>query len=85
MKKILKKYGVYLALIASIGLYIGERSLPTVEKEHRVDLNNDGRNDLIMEKGYSFYPRYEVFINTDQGPVRNTTFSRDEISSKLNK
>ena len=61
-----------------------ERYIPKVNITHRIDVNDDGIEDEIREWGYSFYPRYEVFIQGSEGLSRDTTFSRKDITSKLN-
>ena len=72
-----------IALAGSLILYNLERNL-AIEKVHRIDLNNDGREDVIKEIGYTFYKRYEVFIQDNQdGFYRDTTFSKNEILSKI--
>lgn len=80
----LKNKSVLIALGISYLLYGAERALPTVSANHSLDLNGDGRPDIITEEGYTFFPRYEVYIQGNDGKfVRDKSFSRKEITSKL--
>ena len=77
---------VLFAFSASLMLYGIERSLPTIEAKHNLDLNGDGKPEMITEMGYAFFPRYEVYVQKDEGTyVRDNSFSRKEIISKLEK
>lgn len=74
----------FLALGMSLVLYGVERNLPLIEASHNLDLNGDGKLDRITEEGYSFFPRYEAYLQNDKGKfVRDNSFSRKEIASKL--
>lgn len=80
-----KSIFTYLALGMSLVLYSVERNLPIIEVNHNLDFNSDGKSDKIIEKGYSFFPRYEVYLQDDEGKfIRDNSFSRKEITSKLN-
>ena len=52
MQERTKKYLTLCALATSLALYSIEKSLPIVDKNHKLDLNNDGRKDIVIEKGY---------------------------------
>ena len=85
-KKISK---VAVALVAAVGLYTLERSL-SMENNYMVDINNDEKNDRVVEIGYEIsghklFSRYEVYINKDNDFVRDKNISKKDISVKLNK
>jgi len=58
--------------------------LTQVNRVYQRDVNGDGKYDLVIESGYSFYPKYELFIQGPNGEfVRDGSLSREYISSKI--
>ena len=81
----MKGLTVGLLFLGSLALYTIERNL-SYEKTHRIDMNGDVKEDIVNEIGYkSLFSRYEVLIDQGNGTFsRDTSFSKKDVTSKLN-